>query len=62
MISSKGWACSALVQGFLGAEDAEAEAHRVGEEVGSVVPKNTERMQFSQAISRVLKMQMEPGL
>lgn len=32
------------------------------EEVGIVVPRNTGRRQFSQAISRVLKMQMEPGL
>lgn len=62
MISSGRWACSALVQGFLGTEDAEAEAHGVGEEVGSVMPENTERIQFSQAINRVLKMQMEPGL
>lgn len=62
MISSGGWACSALIWGFLGTENAEAEAHGVGEEIGSIVPKNTERMQFSQAISRVLKMQMEPGL
>lgn len=63
MISSEGWACSALGQRFLGTEDAEAEANGVGEEGGrSVVPRNTERMQFSQAISRVLKMQMEPGL
>lgn len=42
-------------------EGAAAEAQWSGRG-DSVVPRNTGKMQFSQAISRVLKMQMEQGL
>lgn len=47
---------------LLGTEGPEAEAQWSKGGGGSVVPRNTGSMQFSQAISGVLKMQMELGL
>lgn len=51
-----------LMWDLLGTEGPEAEAQWSKGGGGSVVPRNTRSMQFSQAISGVLKMQMELGL